>query len=128
MKMTNREADGVTRREDRMKVSTRVQDDVAIVDIEGKLDTMTGPAAQDEFEAMLGEGQETILVNLAKLDYISSAGLRVFLTLAKALEKGGGKLHLCSLNKTVREIFEISGFSAILKVFPSEAEALAAFG
>ena len=110
-----------------MNFSTRVQDDVTIVDIEGNLDTMTAPTAHGEFESLLAEGQKTILVNLAKLDYISSSGLRVLLALAKELQKGGGKLHLCSLNQTVGEIFEMSGFDGILNVFPSEAEALAAF-
>ena len=110
-----------------MNFLTRVQDDVAIVDVEGKLDTMTAPNARGEFESLLAEGQRTILFNLTKLDYISSAGLRVLLVLAKELQKGGGKLHLCSLNDTVREIFEMSGFDGILNVFPSEADALAAF-
>ncbi len=110
-----------------MNFSTRVQDDVAIVDIEGNLDTTTAPTARGGFDSLLDEAQKTILVNLAKLDYTSSAGLRVLLALAKELQMVGGKLHLCSLNDTVRDIFEMSGFDGILKVFPSEAEALAAF-
>ncbi len=110
-----------------MKCSTRQQNDVTILEIEGKLDTMTAPAMRGEFDSLLANGQQTILVNLAKLDYISSAGLRVLLVLAKELRNVGGKLHLCNLNDTVREIFELSGFEGILNVFPSETEALAAF-
>jgi anti-anti-sigma factor len=53
--------------------------------------------------------------------------LRVLLATAKKLGGVGGDLRICGLNETVSEIFEISGFSTILNVFPSEAEALADF-
>jgi stage II sporulation protein AA (anti-sigma F factor antagonist) len=58
---------------------------------------------------------------------MSSSGLRVLLALAKELEEEGGVLRICNLNEVVQEVFEISGFNSILKVFPSEAEALASF-
>lgn len=110
-----------------MNVTTREENGIAIVEIDGKLDTATSPAAQENLTAMISEGKKKILINLAKLDYIASSGLRVLLTLAKDLEQGGGALRICNLNKVVQEIFDISGFSSILKVFPSESEALASF-
>ncbi|MEO8329077.1 MAG: STAS domain-containing protein, partial [Candidatus Nanopelagicales bacterium] len=61
-----------------------------------------------------------------ELDYISSAGLRVLLGAAKKLRASGGTLGMFGLNQSVREVFDISGFSAILSVYPSEAEALGA--
>ena len=70
---------------------------------------------------------QKILVNFADLDYISSAGLRVLLTTAKRLGGSGGTLRICGLNETVSEVFEISGFSVILSVFPNETEALEGF-
>ena len=72
-------------RGEHMNFSTRMQDDLTIVDIEGNLDTTTAPTARGGFESLLAECQKTILVNLAKLDYTSSAGLRVLLALAKEL-------------------------------------------
>jgi anti-anti-sigma factor len=63
-------------------------------------------------------------VDFSSLDYISSAGLRVLLGVAKKVGAKGGALRTFGLNQTVREVFDISGFSAILPVFPSESDAL----
>jgi anti-anti-sigma factor len=68
-----------------------------------------------------------LLVDFKALDYISSAGLRVLLATAKRLSSEGGSLRICHLNDTVREVFEISGFSTIFSVFDTEAEALEGF-
>jgi anti-anti-sigma factor len=110
-----------------MDISVREENGVTIADIVGKLDTATSPAAQERLNTLLKEGKTKILINLEKLDYIASSGLRVLLTLAKDLEKEGGAFRICGLNKVVQEIFDISGFSSILKVWPSESEALASF-
>ena len=66
-------------------------------------------------------------MNLEKLDYISSAGLRVLLATAKKLKAIGGELRVCSLNEIVTEVFDITGFDLILTVLPSESEALDGF-
>ena len=66
-------------------------------------------------------------MNFEKLDYISSAGLRVLLAAAKQLKGIDGELRICSLNEVVREVFDISGFTTIFKVFGSESEALDGF-
>ena len=68
-----------------------------------------------------------IPLNFAALEYISSAGLRVLLATAKKLKASGGDLKICSLNDTVQEVFDISGFSSILTVSKDQEEALASF-
>ena len=110
-----------------MNITTRDQKDVKVVDLEGKLDTATSPVAEKHLKELIAQGAGRILVNVAKLDYISSAGLRVFLVTAKQLQSTGGVLHLSNLNHVVQEIFEISGFTTILKVFKTESEALECF-
>jgi len=67
------------------------------------------------------------LVDCEKVDYISSAGLRVLLGTVKGLTAAGGSLRISGLNESVHEVFEISGFSTILAVFVTEAEALDGF-
>ena len=69
--------------------------------------------------------ERPMTLDFTKLDYISSAGLRVLLGAAKTLLASGGSLGIFGLNPSVLEVFEISGFSTILAVYPSEAEALA---
>jgi anti-anti-sigma factor len=106
-----------------VEISTRTSNDIHIVAIAGSLDSTTSPAAQKALDAVLA-GARKVALDFSALDYISSAGLRVLLGTAKALLASGGSLRIFGLNPSVREVFEISGFSTILAVYPSEAEAL----
>ena len=110
-----------------MNISTREEGSATIVEFEGNLDTNTAPDAQDKLNEVLAGGANRVLVDFSELDYISSAGLRVLLVTAKRMTATGGNLHICALNETVNEVFEISGFSMIFNVFDNESEALAAF-
>lgn len=110
-----------------MEITTRTQDDVTIVALAGSLDSITSPEAQKTLDAILAGGGRKIAVDFTALDYISSAGLRVLLGAAKKLSSTGGALRTFGLNDTVREVFDISGFSKILAVFAGEAEARTGF-
>ena len=108
-----------------MEISTRTINDIHIVGIAGSLDSTTSPEAQKALDAVLA-GARKVALDFSELDYISSAGLRVLLGAAKKLRASGGTLRTFGLNPSVREVFEISGFSAILAVYLSEAEAVGA--
>ncbi len=110
-----------------MQMSVKTANDVKVLDFEGKLDTQTSPDAQSELTRLIEEGARKILVNFDKLDYVSSAGLRVLLATAKQLKAENGELRICCLNELVKEVFDISGFITIFKVFPSVSEALEGF-
>ena len=107
-----------------MEIFTRTSNDTHIVAIAGSMDSTTSPEAQKALDGVLAVASKVAL-DFTKLDYISSAGLRVLLGAAKRLLASGGSLRIFGLNPSVREVFEISGFSTILAVYPSEAEALA---
>jgi sigma-B regulation protein RsbU (phosphoserine phosphatase) len=89
--------------------------------------TMTSPEAESAINTLIETGARKVLINFAALEYISSAGLRVLLATAKKLKASGGDLKICSLNDTVQEVFDISGFSSILTVSKDQDEALASF-
>ena len=110
-----------------MDISSETKDSITIVRLEGNLDTNTSTGAQDYLNNAIDGGASKVVVCFDKVDFVSSAGLRVLLATAKKLGGGGGALRVCGLNETVTEIFEISGFSTILNVFPSETEALSGF-
>ena len=111
-----------------MDISTRMQNGVTLVVFAGSLDSNTSPKAQQEIDGVLAAGARKVAIDCTALDYISSAGLRVLLGAAKRLGGGAaGGLRLFGLNETVREVFDISGFSTILAVFGSEADALRGF-
>lgn len=117
-------ATGVQRRGKSMEVSTRTVQDVTIIAFNGNLDSNTSPVAQQALDGVLAGGARKLVVDFTALDYVSSAGLRVLLGAAKKLRGPGGALRLFGLNDTVREVFEISGFSKILAVRGTEGEAL----
>jgi serine/threonine-protein kinase RsbW len=106
-----------------MNITTRAHNDVTVVALAGSLDSNTSPQAQQALDAILAGGGKKLVIDFTALDYISSAGLRVLLGMAKRLGGGGG-LRLFGLNDTVREVFEISGFATILQVCRTEADAL----
>ena len=110
-----------------MKINNRDTGEVNVVEFEGNLDTNTSPTAQQHLDELVGAGEKKILVNFEKVNYISRAGRRGWLATAKKLRAGCGDLRLCHLNQNVQDVFEISGFSSILSVHASEADALDGF-
>ena len=110
-----------------MNITTRARNDVTIVALAGNVDSRTSPQAQEALDRVLASGVKRIALDCTALNYISSAGLRVLLGTAKRLGGAGGALRLFGLNDTVREVFDISGFSRILTVFPTEDDALKEF-
>lgn len=84
------------------------------LELAGRLDTITAPQLETELKNTM-DSMETLTLDFAKLDYISSAGLRVLLAAEKTLNKKGG-MKLCHVSTEIREVFDITGFSDILTI------------
>ena len=110
-----------------MEIAVSDAGGVKVVRIEGKLDAQTSPDAHARLTQLIDQGATKIVVNFEKVAYISSAGLDTLLKAAKQLKRNSGELRICSLNGVVQEVFDISGFTTILTVTKSEAEALEGF-
>ena len=82
--------------------------------LEGRLDTVTAPELEKELKASL-DGISELTLDFDKLDYISSAGLRVLLSTQKVMTKQGA-LKIVHVNETIMEIFEVTGFTDILTI------------
>lgn len=89
--------------------------DGAELRLEGRLDSVAAPSAQEAFLKVAGEYAK-ITLNFANLAYISSAGLRVLLLLQKQVNRTGGSLTLTNVSPAVMEVFELTGFSGILEI------------
>ncbi len=89
--------------------------DGAELRLEGRLDTVSAPAAQNAFLKVAGEYAQ-ITLNFTDLQYISSAGLRVILLLQKQVNRTGGSLVLTNVAPAVMEVFEMTGFSGVLQI------------
>ena len=107
-----------------MKIAVTEKNQTTVVALEGKLDTNASADFEAELNARVDAGASRILVDLGRVDFITSSGLRVLLATAKRLRISGGELFVCSLNKTVREVFDISGIGSLLRVYDSADQAL----
>lgn len=107
-----------------MEISTRKEKNSAVVSVSGRIDAITAPDFEKSLEELITAGEKSILINLSGLGYISSAGLRSILSSAKKLKGLSGEIMFTGLQGPVEEVFQISGFKSIFKIFSSEAEAL----
>lgn len=83
--------------------------------LSGRLDSHTAPEVEQIFTEIAGRFSSVIL-NMNELEYVSSAGLRIIRNLHIAMRKKGGELTLRGVNKLVMEVFEMTGFAALLKI------------
>ena len=105
-----------------MNITTQNHETYTEVLIEGRLDTNTAQEVQDALTKQIEEGNENLLLNLKDLNYISSAGLRVFLVGAKMLEPKGKKINFCNMQDFIKEVFDIAGFSILFNFYNSPDE------
>lgn len=85
-----------------------------VLNVEGRLDTTTAPELEKEIDASIS-GVKELVFNFAKLEYISSAGLRVILK-AQKIMNAQGSMKLINVNDTIMEVFDITGFVDILNI------------
>ena len=95
-----------------------------IVSVIGRMDAMTAPEFEQSLSELISKGERTFLINFSGLDYISSAGLRSILAIAKQLKPENGELLFSGLRGPVDEVFKISGFHSIFKILNDEEVAL----
>lgn len=94
--------------------------------VEGELDTATAPDLETAIQACLAEGARSLLLDLTSTDYVSSMGLRVFLSTLKTLKGSGGRLVLSGLNDEVQEIIDLAGFAPLFEICGTADQARAA--
>ena len=97
-----------------LNITKNLTDDQATVLLEGRLDTVTAPELEAELKEILPHAH-TLVFDFEKLEYISSAGLRVLLAAQKRMAKEG-EMKVVHVGETIMEIFEVTGFSEILTI------------
>jgi anti-anti-sigma factor len=95
-----------------------------IVSILGRLDAVSVGEFDKEMDEQIKKGESNFILDLSRLDYISSAGLRSILSSSKRLKENKGAITLCGLQGGVKEVFDISGFSSIFTIYESLENAL----
>lgn len=107
-----------------MNVQVKASKDYTIVSIEGRIDTTNANEFEKQMTEVADAGCTKIILDCSGLNYISSSGLRVFLIVQKKMIAAKGQLRLTSLQPTIKEIFDISGFSSIFSIFPDQESAI----
>ena len=97
-----------------MKIEKNLNGKNLVVALEGRLDTTTAPQLEEELKTGL-EGVTDLVIDLSKLEYVSSAGLRVLLSAFKIM-RNKGKMKVTNANELVKEVFEVTGFSDFLPI------------
>ncbi len=111
-----------------MQITQRVVGDVAIVDVAGKLTLSEGDELlRDKVNSLIQQGQKKLVLNLANVPYIDSAGLGEIVRTYTTVSKNGGSLKLLSLTKRIQDLLSITKLLTVFEVYESEADAVKSF-
>jgi anti-anti-sigma factor len=107
-----------------VELDKRTENGVTIVKATERVDGVTSPELETYIADLAKETSSNIILDFSELKYISSAGLRVVLSTAKKLKAQKRELFLSGLTGSVKDVFQMSGFYAILKIFDTTTQAL----
>jgi len=107
-----------------LKVDLEAIEQKIVLRLEGRIDAATSPLLERQMERLIQEKHHHLLLDLNQVDYLSSAGLRLLLSMSKKLQSLKGFLILFSLAAEVEEIVKMAGFDRVLLLFANEKDAL----
>lgn len=99
-----------------MKIEIKKEGEIFVVELEGRMDTNTSPDFQKELEDYYSKEGFNLILDFDKLDFVSSAGLRVLLLIQKKAKALSGKLVIKNVKPEIKEVFDMTGFSDILTI------------
>jgi anti-sigma B factor antagonist len=100
---------------------------VAVVIVNGDVDAGTAPRLRQQFDKLLGDGEQNFVIDLSQVPFMDSSGLATLVQLFKRVRIGHGDVRLCGLQPEVRRIFELTRLDRVFDIFPDRAEAVASF-
>lgn len=110
-----------------MELTEKKFADISILEFSGRLDAYSATEVEKKIDSLVDTGQVKLVINLTRLEYISSSGLRVFLAELKKVRKQQGDLKLAGLKPYIKEIFDIAGFTQLFNIFDDEYHAIESF-
>lgn len=106
------------------EVTHRTTDAAMVIYVDGDLTTNTSPEVEAEILEFLEGEAKHVVINVERVNFIASTGLRIILSLGKKLNGQGLKLTVCSMNPSTQSVFDMSGFTKLFPAYSSEEEAL----
>lgn len=110
-----------------MDIMMNQESDIAVMSLRGRIDAISAPQLEERLGQWFEQDLTKLIFNLEGLEYISSAGLRVFLTTAKKMKARNGKFGMVGLRDNVKDVFTISGFISLIPSFDTLGAAKDAF-
>lgn len=110
-----------------MEIAQRVEGDVSVIQPDGRIDTQAAERLDQVLQAAVAEGHSRLVVDMSKVEYISSAGLRSLAAVLVRCRDEGGDMKLAALNERVTRVFKIIGFDLLMSVTDTPEAAIAAF-
>lgn len=108
-------------------IARRQVDNISVLDVSGELDAHTASQLENSLKALIDEDSYRIIVNCARLEYIASAGLGVFMAYIEDVRSLGGDIKLSNMNDRVYNVFDLLGFPTLYDIMEDESEAINAF-
>ncbi|MCX7876918.1 MAG: STAS domain-containing protein [Melioribacteraceae bacterium] len=108
-------------------VNLREKDSVSVIDVKGFLDAHTAPELENVFNKLIDTNQFKVVVNFNELNYISSAGLGVFMAYIETMRENNGDIKFSNMKENVYNIFDLLGFPLLYEFFKNEDDAINKF-
>lgn len=110
-----------------MEITVKQMNRVDLIIVEGRVDSSTAPELGEALEGQLTGGSKNLVVDLAGVEYMSSAGLRELVAALKRAKAAGGDVCLSQLSDRVKEVMELAGLDSIFEVYDDQVEAVGSF-
>ena len=110
-----------------MQISSRELKRVNVVTVGGRVDSAAAPDLEKSLQSLLDDHRNQLVLELADVEYMSSAGLRVLVAMQKAAKKSGGRLALASPSLRVKEVLDLAGLTPVFEIYPDVVEAVGSY-
>ncbi|MEK7790898.1 MAG: STAS domain-containing protein [Deltaproteobacteria bacterium] len=110
-----------------MNIEEKKLGNVILLKLSGRIDAFTSERLEEEIASIINAGKLHFIINFGSVNYISSAGLRVFLGTHKRLNENKGEMKFTEVSDEILKVFQLVGFDKIFEIYSSEKEALSNF-
>jgi anti-sigma B factor antagonist len=110
-----------------MEITISEMHRATLIEVSGRVDSTNANQLGDALNGQIDAGRYHLVLDLSRVDYISSAGLRELVSALKRVKKNNGDLRLATPSERVREVMDLAGLDTIFQIFPSQVEAVGSY-
>ncbi len=105
-----------------METQVEEKGDVIVMRLKGRLDAASSPQLEKQIGGIIDTGHFKLVLDFSGVEYLSSSGMRLMLSVSKKLKNLEGKLVACNMHEDVMDVIKMTGFQQVLEIYPSEEE------